>query len=78
METTSLMSRRAQNFRQGDVVKALKAAAIAGLSVRRTVIEIDGKIVIEYGQPEATEVASPPTEDLDRELAEFEARHGQG
>ena len=78
MGTSSRLSRRAQNFRQGDVVKALKAAAIAGLNVRRTVFETDGKIVIEYGEPEATEVASPPTEDLDRELAEFEARHGQG
>jgi hypothetical protein len=71
------MSRRAQTFRQGDVVKALKAAAIAGLSVRRTVIEADGRIVIEHGEPEATELAGPPTDDLDQELAEFEARHGR-
>ena len=68
------MSRGSQTFKQGDVVKALKAAAIAGLSVRRTVIDTDGKITIEYGEPEK----SAPANDLDRELAEFEARNGQG
>jgi len=68
------MSRGSQTFKQGDVVKALMAAAIAGLSVRRTVIDTDGKITIEYGEPEQ----SAPANDLDRELAEFEARNGQG
>ena len=61
METDLAMSRRAQTFRQGDVVKALKAATIAGLSVRRTVFEADGKFVIEYGEPEA---AAPQNGDV--------------
>jgi hypothetical protein len=74
------MSRRAQTFKQGDMVKALKASTIAGLSVRRSVIDLtDGKIVIEYGEPEAvTTVTVAPTDYLDRELAEFEARNGKG
>jgi hypothetical protein len=67
------MSRGPQNFKQGVVVKALKASALAGLSVRRTVIEADGKIIIEYGHTDTV-----PDNDLDRELAEFEARNGQG
>lgn len=46
------MSRGAHRFKQGDVVKALKAATIAGLTVRRTVIDPDGKIVVEFGDPE--------------------------
>ena len=67
------MSRGAQPFKQSNMVKALKAAAIAGLSVRRTVIDTDGKFIVEYGEPEKGE----PVNDLDRELAEFEARNGQ-
>jgi hypothetical protein len=48
------MSRGTQTFKQGDVTKALKAAAAAGVGVRRIEIDPrDGKIVIVAGQPEA-------------------------
>jgi hypothetical protein len=62
------MSRR--TFKQGNLVKALKGAALAGLSVRRTVIDPDGRITIEYGEPEPTTVASeaPETSEQLREL----------
>ncbi len=46
------MSRGAQKFKQSDVVKALKAATLAGLKVRRTVIDPNGSIVVEFGEPE--------------------------
>lgn len=46
------MSRGAHRFKQGDVVKALKAATLAGLKVRRTVIDPDGNIVVEFADPE--------------------------
>ena len=69
------MSRGAQTFKQGDVTKALKGAVNAGLSVKR--VEIDkktGNIILFTG----AETPTVPADDLDRELAEFEARHGQG
>jgi hypothetical protein len=46
------MSRGAHRFKQSDVVKALKAATIAGLKVRRTLIDPNGNIVVEFGDPE--------------------------
>jgi hypothetical protein len=46
------MSRGAQTFKQGDITKALKAAAAAGVEVKRVEIGRDGKIVIVTGQPE--------------------------
>jgi hypothetical protein len=52
------------------VTRAVKAVAKAGLSVVRVEIALDGKIVIATG----TEAAVQQTDDLDRELAEFEAR----
>lgn len=55
-------------FRQRDLIRAIKAAKTAGMDIARVEI-VDGKIVIIPGQPEAMS-------DLDRELAEFEQRHG--
>jgi len=65
------MSRDPQNLRQSHLIKALKAMARAGVQGR---VEIDktGKIVI---FPGGADVA--PADDLDRELAAFEARHGE-
>jgi hypothetical protein len=51
------MSRGAQSFKQGDVTKALKGAAAAGMDVNRVEIDRDGKIVVIGG---AREQAAPP------------------
>jgi len=63
-------TRGACKFKQCDVTRAVKAVAKAGLSVARVEIALDGKIVIATG----TDAAIQQTDDLDRELAEFEAR----
>jgi copper chaperone CopZ len=66
------MSRRPRIFRQRDVTRAIRAVSGAGIGVARVEIGLDGKIVVVTQQP-----AVIPQDDLDRELAEFEARHGQ-
>jgi hypothetical protein len=59
-------------FRQRDVTRAIRAVSVAGIAVARVEIGADGKIVV------VTQQEGPvPQDDLDRELAEFEARHGQ-
>jgi hypothetical protein len=63
------MSRGQQTFKQSDVTRAVKAVAKAGLPVGRVEITPDGKIVIRTGTDTAV-----LRDDLDRELAEFEAR----
>ena len=60
-------------FRQRDVTAAVKGAVKAGVEVRRVEIDKDGKIVVV-----TTKQTTEPANDLDRELTEFEARHGQG
>ena len=67
------MPRGGAKFRQSDVTRALRAALAAGMDIARLEIDNTGKIVI---VPTAAPAAGP-TEDLDRELAEFEARHDQ-
>jgi hypothetical protein len=64
-----VMPRRPCSFKQRDVTAAVKAVEAAGKEVARVEIGKDGKIVIIAGKPGA--------DDLDSELAEFEARHGQ-
>jgi hypothetical protein len=57
------MSRGVQTFKQGDVAKALKAAAKAGVEVQR--FEIDpatGKIVVFAGKPDEPQKAKPANE----------------
>jgi hypothetical protein len=73
------MSRGPHNIRQTDVEKAIKAAIKAGATDWRVEI-VDGKIMISAGgKPDDTASREPPPDDdLDRELAEFEARHGEG
>jgi hypothetical protein len=66
------MSRAPSTFRQQDVTRAVKAVAAAGVHIARIEIDRLGKIVIITG-----EVPPAAQDDLDRELAEFEAHHGQ-
>jgi hypothetical protein len=61
------MSRAAQHFRQSDLVKALKAAAKAGLPVARVEIE-GGKIIVIAGKPEQNSVPEETSADLRRLL----------
>ena len=65
------MARVSSTFRQQDVTRAVKAVTAAGVDIARVEITKDGKIVIVT----AAEAAVPS--DLDRELEEFRARHGQ-
>jgi hypothetical protein len=68
------MGRRAPStFRQQDVTRAVKAVAAAGVDIARVEIGRDGRIVVV-----AQQSATSQQDDLDRELAEFEARRGQG
>jgi len=61
-------TRGACKFKQCDVTRAVKAVAKAGVPITRIEISPDGKIVI------ATGADTVQSDDLDRELAEFEAR----
>lgn len=65
-----VMARRPAIFKQNDVVRALRATTAAGIAVSRIEIDRAGKIVIVTG-------AGDIGNDLDRELAEFGARHDQ-
>jgi hypothetical protein len=70
------MSRARQTFKQGDVTKAVKAMVAAGLSVGRVEISPEGRIIVIAGRQDQGQ-NSGTTAELDRELADFEARHGQ-
>ena len=70
------MSRGAQPFKQGDITKAVKGLAKAGVKVGRVEF-FDGKFIVFAGE-ETAATSQLPEGDLDRELAEFEARNGQG
>ena len=71
------MSRQPCTFRQTDVTRALRAAKAAGVDVQRFEIDKDGKIVVVAGKPGEKDPVNPQ-DGLDRELAEFEAHHGEG
>jgi hypothetical protein len=66
------MKRPPLPFRQRDLTRAIRAVAVTGLGIASVEIGKDGKIVVVTQQP-----AASPKDDLDRELAEFEARHGE-
>ncbi len=63
------MARPVSAFKQGDVTRAVRAVAAAGQRIARIEIGKDGKIVLVTGGE------AEPTNDLDRELEEFQARH---
>ena len=65
------MSRAPATFRQSDITKAIRAARKAGVENVRVEMAKDGRIVIVTGR------AQPVQDDLDRELEQFRARHGQ-
>jgi len=66
------MSRRACAFTQRDVARALRGAEAAGIKIARLDIEPNtGRISIVLAGPVGH------VNELDAELAEFEARHGQ-
>ncbi len=79
--------RRPSTFKKGDLVRLVHAVQAAGLSVRRVEVRPDGgMIVVVPGGPgevdntaEANRWADPTQEldELDVELAEFNARHDQ-
>jgi len=46
------MTRACAPFRQQDVVKAIRAAKVAGVDIRRIEIDLNGKIVIIVGDSE--------------------------
>ncbi len=68
---------RAVPFRQRDVSRALRAARAAGVEIARVEIGTDGRIILVPSKP-VENGPSATEDDLDRELAEFEAGHGQG
>jgi hypothetical protein len=68
--------RRPLIFRKTDVTRATRAVLAAGLGIARVEIARDGGMVVVPGNLERQTAGS--SDDLDRELAEFKAHHGQG
>jgi hypothetical protein len=78
------MSRCPSAFKKTDVTRGLRAVLAAGLGVARVDINRDGGFAIIPGTPETPVEADQINDNgavpdaLDRELVEFEERHGQG
>jgi hypothetical protein len=66
------MSRGPSTFRARDVQRLVSAATAAGLHVKGVRLGKDGSISVVTGE------SAVQPDDLDRELAEFEASRGQG
>jgi hypothetical protein len=67
------MARSPSTFRQQDVTRAVKAVAAAGVGIARVEIDSAGKIIIVSSEG----VAAEPQSELDKELKEWETRHGE-
>ena len=68
------VSRGVQSFKQGDPLVTVTKAVKTALKAVEKVGRVEIRIIVFAGEPEA---AAKPTNDLDQELAEFEAQHGQ-
>ena len=82
------MTRRPCTFRKADVTRAAKAVQAAGLEVVLVEVRRDGLIRVVPRNPvqlnprdgihnEPRNGSAIPADDLDNELAEFNARHDQ-
>jgi hypothetical protein len=67
------MARSPSTFREQDVTRAVKGVIAAGMNIERVEIGNDKIVVVTHQQQ-----GCGPQDDLDRELVEFESRHGQG
>jgi hypothetical protein len=67
------MSRGSWRVKPTEIARTVRSVQSTGLNVRNVEISADGVIRINVGEPDA---AGDVT--LDRELADFESRHGQG
>lgn len=67
------MPRAPCSFKQSDVKRAVLGVRAAGVEVHGVEVLPDGRIRIMT----ADQVANLPLDNLDRELAEFEASHGE-
>lgn len=73
------MSSGPYRFREAEMKRAAVALIKAGVGIERIDVNRDGTFSIFPGGPDAVSArARSSTSALDRELEEFEARHGQG
>lgn len=66
------MPRRPALFKQHDLTRAVRGAIDGGVEIQRIEIDPNGKIVLITGHKPKSD-----DDELDQELAEFEARHHQ-
>lgn len=57
--------------------RIVKGVQQAGLGIAYIRVEPNGAILVIPGVPPADLIDGAPADELDRELAEFEARHGK-
>jgi hypothetical protein len=67
---------RGAHFTQTAIKQVVTGVSQAGVRIGRVEITPD-KITVFAGAPETAAPPTEPTDDLDQELVEFEARHGQ-
>jgi hypothetical protein len=71
--------RRPSSFKKSDVTRAGKAVLGMGLDIEAVEVAADGTIKIKpCRRIDATNGPAVPQDDLDRELEEFNAQHGEG